>query len=225
MLETVLRTGSDTKTVLLVDDHAMVAEGLGAALSAYDGISVVGVAVTVGQGLTMAAGLQPDVVVLDSSLPDGDAPDAIARFLEVLPSGAVIVLGSSSDYNAVVRALEAGARGFLVKDQRVAELADAVRAVTAGGRVLAAQLVDALVDRLSTPAPRRFNLTNREIDVLNRLAAGASTATISEQLLLSVNTVRNHVQSAIRRLGAHSKLEAISIARREGLLDGVGQSA
>ena len=97
--------------------------------------------------------------------------------------------------------------------------------MTAGGRVLAAQLVDALVDRLSTPAPRRFNLTNREIDVLTRLAAGASTATISEQLLLSVNTVRNHVQSAIRRLGAHSKLEAISIARREGLLDGVGQSA
>jgi DNA-binding NarL/FixJ family response regulator len=74
------------------------------------------------------------------------------------------------------------------------------------------------VNRLSTPAPRRYNLTNREIDVLSRLADGLSTVKVSEQLLLSVNTVRNHVQSAIRRLGAHSKLEAISIARREGLL-------
>jgi DNA-binding NarL/FixJ family response regulator len=213
------RSARAMRTVLLVDDHAMVAEGLALALESAGDITVVGVAMSVEQGLAMAAATAPDAIVLDAGMPEGDSADIVGRFLSALPTSALIVLGSTSDPESVMRTIEAGARGFLVKDQRASELADAVHAVTDGGRVLAAQLVDALVHRLSAPAPRRYNLTNREIDVLSHLAEGLSTVKVSEQLLLSVNTVRNHVQSAIRRLGAHSKLEAISIARREGLLN------
>lgn len=220
MLEMGLRavtSARPTRTVMLVDDHAMVAEGLALALESGGDIAVVGVATSVDEALTMAAGGAPDAIVLDASMIERDPDDVVERFVASLPSTALIILGTRTDPDSVVRSIEAGARGFLIKHQRASELADAVHAVTEGGRVLAAQLVDALVDRLGAPR-RRYTLTNREIDVLSHLADGLSTVKVSEMLVLSVNTVRNHVQSAIRRLGAHSKLEAISIARREGLL-------
>jgi DNA-binding NarL/FixJ family response regulator len=225
MIETLDRTNDDVIHVLIVEDHAMVAEGLRVLLDANDDISVIGVALTIADGVEMAASLQPAVIVLDFKLPDGDAPDSIADFLQASPASKLVVLSAASDYNSVVRSLEAGANGFLLKNQRASDLADAVRTVYAGGRALAAQLVSTLMHRISGAARAELNLTRREIDVLARLAEGASTERISKELALSVHTVRNHVQSAIRRLGAHSKLEAISIARREGFLSGNHQEA
>lgn len=207
-----------TISVLIVDDHAMVAEALADALVASGDISIAGIAFTNGSALALAAERQPDVIVLDSHLPDTDIVELIGAFHETLSAARIVVLGAGADYKVVMRALEAGASGFLLKDQRIRELVDAVRTVHAGGRALAADLVNALVDRLSSPIDRRFVLTEREVDVLGRLADGATTIAVSRELTLSVNTVRNHVQSAIRRLGAHSKLEAISIARRQGLI-------
>jgi DNA-binding NarL/FixJ family response regulator len=219
MIGTEVTKGGDALRVLLVEDHAMVAEALRAALDAITDISVIGVGLTMTDGLTMAAARRPEVVVVDYTLPDGEAPDSIAKFRAASPGCAIVVLSASSDYKSVIRALEAGANGYVLKDQRVSELADAIRTVHRGGRALAARLVTTLMDRLSGSGPVQYTLTRREVDVLNLLANGASTAVISTELQLSVNTVRNHVQSVIRRLGAHSKLEAVSIARREGLLD------
>ncbi|MCU1389658.1 MAG: response regulator transcription factor [Ilumatobacteraceae bacterium] len=218
LIEDHTTTSRASAAVLIIDGHAMVAEGLATALDAIDDIAVVGIARTLDEAMADIADTCPDVIVLDARLGDGDAAESIRALRLALPSVHVIVLGASADYQAVMLALEAGASGYLLKGQRLSELADAVRTVRAGGRALAAELVNTLVDRLSAPLSRRFHLTARELEILGRLADGASTAAVSEQLGLSVNTVRNHVQSAIRRLGAHSKLEAISIARREGLI-------
>ena len=213
-----INAGTTATRVLIVDDHAMVAEALGASLAASGDIVVAGIALTNASGLALAGQTAPDVIVLDSHLPDSDIVELIRAFHDTVPQARIIVLGAGADYKVVMRALEAGASGFLLKGQRVSELVDAVHTVHAGSRALAAELVSAIVDRLSAPATRRFALTDREIEVLARLADGATTVAVSRDLRLSVNTVRNHIQSAIRRLGAHSKLEAISIARREGLI-------
>jgi DNA-binding NarL/FixJ family response regulator len=208
----------DSATVLLVDDHVMVAEGLAAALAATPDIALIGIAHSIEAAEAAVTEDRPDVVVLDSRLPDVETPEAIARLLDRTPETQIIVLGVFAEYKAVMQALEAGASGYLLKRQRLSELAAAVHTVRAGGRALASDLVNTLVEEISSPTSRRYQLTARELEVLGRLAVGASTAAVSQQLELSVNTVRNHVQSAIRRLGAHSKLEAISIARREGLI-------
>ena len=204
--------------VLIVEDHLMMAEALRIALDAVGDISVLAIAPTAAAGIEMARTLQPDVVLLDYTLPDGDAPETLPRFLDALPTVPVLVVSSASDYSSVVRTLEAGAGGFLVKDQAMSELVAGVRAVHRGERALAPRLVGTLMNRLTNSAPARYSLTPREIDVLRLLADGASTIDLTRELGLSVNTVRNHVQRAIRRLGAHSKLEAVSIAKREGLI-------
>ena len=213
-----LDSGGPVTSVLIIDAHVMVAEGLGVALDAVDDIAVCGVAHSFDAGLARVLRAAPEVIVLDARLPDVETADAVRALLVGAPTAHIIVLGAAADYQAVMQALEAGASGYLLKGQRLSELADAVRTVHAGGRALAADLVNTLVDRLSSPSNRRYHLTARELDVLGRLADGASTIAVSQQLDLSVNTVRNHVQSALRRLGAQSQLEAISIARREGLI-------
>ena len=222
MIEDHPTTSRTRVAVLVIDAHAMVAEGLATALGAVDDIEVLGIAHSLEDGLARIVDAPPDVIVLDARLGECDAAESIRVLRLEAPTAQVIVLGASADYQAVMQALEAGASGYLLKGQRLSELADAVRTVSAGGRALAAELVNTLVDQLSAPQRRRYHLTARELEILGRLADGASTAAVSEQLGLSVNTVRNHVQSAIRRLGAHSKLEAISIARREGLITTTG---
>ena len=204
--------------VLIVEDHMMVAEALRIALDNIADLAVLAIAPTVAAGVEMSVTLQPDVILLDFTLPDGDAPAAVPRFLESRPGVPVLVISAASDYSSVVRTLEAGASGFLIKDQAMSDLVSGVRAVHRGERALAPQLVATLMTRLTGNAPAKFTLTRREIDVLRLLADGASTLELSRELGLTVNTVRNHVQSAIRRLGAHSKLEAVSIAKREGLI-------
>ncbi|MCU1393726.1 MAG: response regulator transcription factor [Ilumatobacteraceae bacterium] len=214
-------TTTGTIRVMIVDGHPMVGEGLGAALGVNADIDVVAVAATLSQAIDLLAEAAAEVVVLDASLGDLDTPAAVAAMLARSSSVQIIVLGADAEYTAVLAALEAGASGYLLKAQQLSELAEAVRTVRGGGRALAGQLVNTLVDRLSSASNRRYHLTARELDVLGRLAEGASTAAVAQELDLSVNTVRNHVQSAIRRLRAHSKLEAISIARREGLIGSV----
>jgi DNA-binding NarL/FixJ family response regulator len=160
----------------------------------------------------------PAVVVLDYNLPDGHAPEGIAAIRKACPETAIVVLSDVSDYHTVVRTLEAGADGYLLKDQTIDELVEAVRSVCNGGRPLAPRLVAALVSRLTRTTTPAQQLSRREIEVLRLLAQGLSTAELSTQMELSINTVRNHVQKAIRRLGAHSKLEAVAIAQREGII-------
>ena len=196
----------------------MVAEALQQALGRYEDLRVIGVVSRVQFAVEFAHEHRPDVVVLDFTLPDGETPEAVARFKAASPGSRIVVVSAVSDYNAVVRTLEAGADGFLLKDQPMSDLVDAVRTVHAGGRALAPQLVSTLVTRLSRSPAHTKHLSARETEVLGMLAAGQSTLELAANLGVSVHTVRNHVQSAIRRLGAHSKLEAVAIAQRQGLI-------
>ncbi|MGZ7087090.1 MAG: LuxR C-terminal-related transcriptional regulator, partial [Ilumatobacteraceae bacterium] len=183
---------------------------------------VVGTAPTLHEGVAFVAKLRPAVVVLDYNLPDGEAPDGIPAIRAACEGTAILVLSAVSDYHTVVRTLEAGADGYLLKDQTMDELVDAVRSVSNGGRPLAPRLVSALVSRLARTTTPAQQLSRREIQVLGLLAQGLSTSELATRLELSINTVRNHVQKAIRRLGAHSKLEAVAIAQREGIIGTAG---
>jgi DNA-binding NarL/FixJ family response regulator len=211
-------TDADITRVLLIEDHAMIAQGLRAALDQIDDIEVVAVAGNIEEGVQQARGTDPHVILLDFRLPDGDAPEAIARLQKARPNAKILVVSAMSDYRSVVRAMEAGAAGYLLKDQPINDLISGIRRARAGDTVVAPSLVPRLLARItSSPAPTA-KLSRREIDVLQLLAEGLSTAELAARLNLSVNTVRNHVQSVLTRLDAHSKLEAVSIALREGII-------
>jgi DNA-binding NarL/FixJ family response regulator len=204
--------------VVIVEDHTMIADGLVAAFAVHDDIEVVGRSRTAAGVADLAVQVEADVVLLDFRLPDGEAPEVLVQLKAALPDVKVVIVSAASDYRSVIRALEAGASGYMLKDQDIDELVAAVRTVRAGGQALAPALVPKLVSRLAEAPGSAQSLTRREIEVLQLLADGCSTKQLAETLGLSLNTVRNHVQSAINRLGAHSKLEAVSIAIRQGLI-------
>lgn len=204
-------------SLVIIEDHLMVSEALRLAFEAQPDLHVVGHAATLQDGLDVVATTRPDVVLLDSRLPDGQTPDAITSVLAACDTTKVVVLSAAGELHTVLRSLEVGASGYLLKGQQVTELFDGIREAHAGERPLAPQLVSNLVNSIGKGGGTR-HLSRREVEVLTYLAEGLSTAELCERMNLSVNTVRNHVQSAIRRLGAHSKLEAVAIAQREGLI-------
>jgi DNA-binding NarL/FixJ family response regulator len=212
------RPDPGTTGVLIIEDHAMIAQGLRVALEREDDMRVLGLAGTMADGVRIATATHPDVVVMDFRLPDGEAPGWIGKILEIQPSARVLVVSAMSDYRSVIRALEAGAAGYLLKDQPIEDLVAAIRTVRRGEQALAPSLLPKLIARLGPSASSANRLSRREIEILQLLADGVSTANMARRLNLSVNTVRNHVQSILTRLGAHSKLEAVSIAMREGII-------
>jgi DNA-binding NarL/FixJ family response regulator len=158
------------------------------------------------------------VVVLDRRLPDGDGVAAIAELMAV--AGArILVLTGDATAAVAIRVAEAGGAGLVLKSSRLEELAAAVRQAAAGKVVFDPELLPGVLDRLTGRARGGATLTRRERETLLLLAEGDSTEDISERLGVARNTARNHVQRVLEKLGARSKLEAVAIARREGLLD------
>ncbi|MFZ6005913.1 MAG: LuxR C-terminal-related transcriptional regulator [Actinomycetota bacterium] len=209
----------DPIRVVLIDDHEMFTSSLASVLLSESEIEVVGVAPTSAEGTALVAATTPDVVVLDYHLPDGDAPQVTADILAVCPSARVLILSGSDDDRSLVAALDAGCLGFLTKDNAVSELVTAVRQVHAGEPYVPASRLAALLPHIGRPLFHLgSDLTPREREVLDCLGQGMSNPAIAEQLFLSVNTVRNHVHAVLTKLRAHSKLEAVAIATREGLL-------
>jgi len=204
--------------VVIIEDHAMMAQGLLAALRDVADIEVVGMAGTLAEGEQLVLRELPDVLVTDFRLPDGDAPEAIARLARTAPAVRVLVVSAMNDYRSVVRAVEAGAAGYLLKDQLLDDLVRGIRTVKDGERAIAPSLVPTLLAQVAPSGGVGARLTRRELEVLQRLAEGFSTSEIATRLELSQNTVRNHIQSVISRLGAHSKLEAVTLGLRQGLI-------
>jgi DNA-binding NarL/FixJ family response regulator len=203
--------------VLIVEDLGMVADALRAGLEQAGDLEVVGAAGTLATGLDAARTLRPDVVLIGFRLRDGEAPSVIPALTRRPPGTRVIVLTTSADHRSLTRAVDAGAAGFLSKEQRLDELVDAIRTVVAGRMVVAPALLPVLL-RSSEEGAAAWRLSRREADVLQLMADGASNPEIAEQLHLSHHTVRNHVQHIFARLGAHSKLEAVAIGLRRGLV-------
>lgn len=204
--------------VVIIEDHAMMAQGLLAALRDVADIEVVGLAGTLADGEQVVASHAPDVLVTDFRLPDGDAPDAITRLAHRAPGVRVLVVSAMNDYRSVVRAVEAGAAGYLLKDQLFDELVSGIRAVHDGERAIAPSLVPTLLGQFAPSGGVGARLTRRELEVLQLMAHGLTNAEVAIRLNVSLNTVRNHIQSVISRLGAHSKLEAVTIGLRQGII-------
>jgi DNA-binding NarL/FixJ family response regulator len=205
--------------VLIVDDHEVLASSLAMVLDAEDDISTAGVATTLEQARDLIVSLKPDVVLLDHRMPDGDGVAAIPALRSLLPSIGVVMLTASSADHVLLAAIEAGASGFLSKTRSIDEVTAAVRAVAAGESVISPELLARLLPRFGRGKTHTADdLTEREREVLGLVAEGLSNAAIAERLVVSVHTVRNHIASLSGKLGAHSKLEALSIAVRRGLL-------
>lgn len=206
-------------TVALIDDHALFSQSLALALESYDDIEIVGHADKLGSGLALVAERKPDVVLLDYRLPDGDGVAGAIRIKELSPLTRVVMVTASDDETVLAAALEAGCAGFISKNSSIDELVGAVRQAAVGEAVISPALLMRLLPRLQRrEAPAKVELTPRELEVLQLLATGMSNAAIAEALVLSVNTIRNHVANLLLKLDVHSKLEALSVAVRDGLV-------
>jgi DNA-binding NarL/FixJ family response regulator len=207
--------------VLIIDDHEVLASSLAMVLDDEPDLKSVGVAGSLEKARTMIATTAPDVILLDHRLPDGDGVAAIGDLRSLRPSAQIVVLTASAADHVLVAAIEAGASGFVSKSRSLEELTAAVRAAATGEAVISPEMLARLLPRLQRHGrPRASDLTEREREVLDLLADGLSNAAIAEQLFVSVHTVRNHIANLSAKLGAHSKLEVLSIAVRDGLLPG-----
>jgi len=207
--------------LVIVEDHSMVASALAATLEAERGFAVLA---TVTQPTDLRSVLEQlstevHVVLLDLRLGDGiDATDFIPTVRAMCPGAKVVILSAWSDDRSIARVIEAGCDGYLLKDQHVNELIDGIRMVMADQPVFAPAIMKRVVGLLSPGRVTHNSLSARELDVLQRLGDGASTTEIASALYVSVNTVRNHVQSVMQKLGVHSRLEAVAHAVRTGLI-------
>ncbi len=214
---------ADTITILVVDDHAVVREGLRAFLSLQDGFEIVGEAEDGDQAVELASELEPDVILMDLVMPKLDGVSAMRQLRERGGRGSksrVIVLTSFLEDDRLLPALEAGAAGYLLKNSQPAELARAVRAAHAGDAVIdptvAAHLVHALADRPRAGA--LDGLTTRERDVLALIAEGRSNKRIALELGISEKTVKTHVGHVLAKLDVTDRTQAAVLAVRHGLV-------
>ncbi len=207
-------------TVLIVDDHLMFAQSLARLLADESGIAVVGVASSSAEAQRLVQSIRPNVMLIDYQMPEQDGVALAVEVKSFDPTIMVVMLTAATDDRVLVAAIEAGCSGFLTKDRAAAEVADAVRAVARGDALISPAMLARLLPKLRR-TPRRLgdDLTDRELDVLRCLAKGSVGKIIAAELHLSLNTIRNYTQSVLSKLGAHSKLEAVAIAVREGIID------
>jgi two-component system, NarL family, response regulator DevR len=205
--------------VIVVDDHRMFAESVARILSDETDIDVVAVVNSGDAGVTMAAHHQPDVAVIDYRLPDGDGASVARKIRTANPAIQIVMLTGLDDDRLVVAAIEAGCAAFLTKDKASGELVTAIRLASSGEAYISPAVLAGLLRRMDG-AHRGLgsDLTPREREVLDLLAQALTNQAIADRLVVSVHTVRNHVQNILMKLSAHSKLEAVTVAARAGLL-------
>ncbi|KAA1397923.1 response regulator [Aeromicrobium ginsengisoli] len=214
---------ADTLSVVVVDDHAIVREGLVALLSTADGTHVIGQAAEAAEALTLVASEQPDVVLMDIQMPgELDGVEATRRITAEHPNVRVVMLTMSEDDDTVVSAIWAGASGYLLKGSGAAEVLAAVRTAHQGGMVFGARLASRVAGLFQASSgtaavnPSLTHLTERENEVLELLAAGVSNDAIARKLFVSNKTVRNTVSEIYAKLHANGRAEAIVKAREAG---------
>ena len=205
--------------VVIVDDHPIVRAGLVGLVDAADDLEVVGVGATGLEAIELATELVPDVVLMDLRMPGLDGDEATARILAVVPSTRVIILTTYETDDAILRAIGAGASGYLLKAAPEAELLVGIRAVAAGEVALAPSVSRVLV-RQAANAGSAVTLTPRELDVLRLVAEGLSNREIGARLHLGEATVKTHLLTAFPKLDAKSRTGAVTRARELGLLGG-----
>lgn len=200
--------------VVVVDDHPVVLAGLRGILAAYPDIDVAGEASSAAQAVTVIGEQQPDVVLMDLRMPGTDGAEATKLILKRQPGCRVVVLTTYDNDADILRAVEAGASGYLLKDTAPDELARAVRAAAAGGSVLAPTVAATLMSRLQSPDA----LSPREIEVLRLVSTGQTNAEIGRALLISEATVKTHLLRAFGKLAVSDRTAAVTEALARGIL-------
>lgn len=210
--------------VLLVDDHALMREGMRMMLSREEDVAVVGEAEEGGEGVRLALELRPDIVVMDLSMPGMDGARATERLREVAPEISVIVLTRHGDQGYLHHAMRAGARGYVIKKAAAEELLTAIRRVAGGETYVDPGLASRMVGRMMSSAPNEGAgggrpLSPREEQVLRLIALGHSNAEIAAHLGISVKTVEYQRARGMDKLGIRSRVQIVQHALREGWLD------
>ncbi len=207
--------------VLLADDHETVREGLKAVLHAQPDMEVVGEAADGQQALDAARKLRPQVVILDISMPRMNGLVATREIRQACPHTRVLALTRHAEQGYLQRLLRAGASGYILKQSRVMELPQAIRAVATGGTFIDPSIATDLIAELQRegpPADARRELTPRETQVLKLMAWGHSNKEIAAKLELSVKTVETHKTKAMGKLGMRSRIDVVQFAVLEGWL-------
>ena len=199
--------------VLIVDDHDMLREGLASFLRACPDLERVGEAANGSDAIRLCRDLQPDVVLMDLIMPEMDGVAAIQAIHQQWPAIRIIALSSFGEDKLVKSALRAGATSYLLKNIPAARLAEAIRATCVGLPILSPEITLSYSEKVETPVlPPGNDLTARELEVLNFMAAGMANAMIAARMNISIYTVKNHVSSILVMMGASSRLEAVSQA-------------
>jgi NarL family two-component system response regulator LiaR len=211
----------ETIRILIVDDHNVVRDGLCALISARPGLEVVGQASNGKEAYDMARILKPDVILMDLMMPVMDGIAAITAIRKDNPEARILVLTSFAEDQQVLRAMQAGAMGYLMKNTTSDELVRAIREVYRGEPAMQPDIARKLVlgmNRLQTEQPTVNDLTDRELEILKLVAQGMANQEISTRLVLSEQTVRTHVSNILSKLHLANRTQAALFAIREGLV-------
>lgn len=213
-------------TVAIVEDHQIFVDALKRVLALEKDLEFAGSVATFKDGLSMVTSSKPDVLIIEIELPDGDGLDLVPKVKSLSPQTRIIVLTRSSDDMKLVRAVELGVKGYLSKSCSLSELLVALRKVSQGEVVMPSERLVELLRRVSQRrkvmvqgAQVWERLTPREHEVLTYLARGKSGDVIAEELSITPLTVRTHIRNLMSKLGVHSRLEAVSYAVNNGLVD------
>lgn len=204
-------------TVLIVDDHPVVRDGLRGMLAGEEGFEVVGEAADGAEALALANRLDPQVILMDLRMPGLDGVGAIRRLRARDPRVRVLVLTTFDTDSDVLPAIQAGATGYLLKDTPREELFRAVRAAARGDAVLSPSVANRLMGQMR--APEQEALSQRELEVLTLVAKGATNREVAAKLFISEATVKTHLVHAFAKLGVSDRAAAVAVALQRGLLD------
>lgn len=205
-----------TVRVVLADDHVVVRSGLRAMLEGDPELEIVGEAANGAEAVALAGRLEPDVVLMDLRMPEVDGVTAIARIRERHPGARVLVLTTYDTDADILRAIEAGATGYLLKDATREEVLHALRSAAAGESVLAPRVASRLMGRMRAPGEEALSL--REIEVLALVARGLTNKAVGRALHISEATVKTHLLHVFSKLGVDDRTEAVTVAVERGIL-------
>jgi DNA-binding NarL/FixJ family response regulator len=209
--------------VLLADDQALVRSGFRMILEARDDLEVVGEAEDGREAVALAAATSPDVILMDVRMPELDGVEATRQILAAGSAARVLILTTFDLDEVVLRAIRAGASGFLLKDVRPSELVEAIRVLAAGDALLAPAVTRRLLARFAgledeRPLPALETLTERELEILRLVAGGLSNAEIAARLVVGEATVKSHVSAVLRKLHLRDRVQAVIAAYDAGLV-------
>lgn len=209
---------SEEIKVLIVDDHEMVREGLTTMLKTIPEFELVGTASDGEKAVLLCQQSRPDVILMDLEMPHMDGVTAARSILEMNPDTKIIALTSFSENDRIQAALQAGMISYLTKNVQASKLADAIRSAHRGKSTLSSEAAQVLIQASVSPKEIGFDLTDREMEVLELLVEGCTNAQIAQELIISISTAKFHVSTILSKLNAASRTEAVSLALRHNLL-------